>query len=274
MKNQIIKSEKLSEHEIIHGNSTKFFGNMSISKDMDGKTDENRRKFWNKLGLNYKKSQIIFPELKQSANVALISGKQTGAITLLKQNSPEIIKLKKFPGINPPADYITNPETGIDACISNSKNLFIAILPADCAPVFLFDPLTNYYALIHAGVLGAFSNIVANTISCMKDWCATDPQNLICYIGPAISAKAYNLKKSGLWDKTLKNKIEEKTADNFDLKLFLKGQLINAGLKDKNIEISSLCTATNQDQFFSNHSAKLIAEKQIQGRHMSIIGRN
>jgi len=272
MNNQIIKSEKLNSQKITHGTSTKSFGNMSIARDLDGKARENRQKFFNELCIDSQECQIVFPKLKHSANVALISGDQQKGVISLEQNSPEIIKLKKFSGINPPADFIADPETGIDACISNSKHLFIAMMPADCAPVFLFDPITKYYALVHAGVLGAFSKIASNTISCMKDWCSVKPENLICYIGPSISSNVYRLKESGLWNKVLKNEVSEKIADSFDLKLFLKDQLIKAGVLNQNIEICPLCTVINSDLLFSNYSVKSVEEKQAQGRHMSMIG--
>lgn len=272
MNNQIIKSRILNYYTIIHGTSTKTLGNMSLARDIDGEALKNLQIFFNKLGIDYENCQIIFPKLKHSANVALVSKGQMSGVVSLEQNSSEILKLKKFSGINPPIDFIADPEEGIDACISNSKNLFIAMLPADCAPVFLFDPITDYYALIHAGVLGAFSKISLNTISCMSEWCSTKPENLICYIGPSISSKQYKLKESGLWNKVLKKRVDEKIAENFNLKYFLKDQLIGAGVKSKNIEICPLCTATNNDLFFSNYVAKSVEEKQLQGRHMSIIG--
>ena len=273
MKNHLIKSQKLSVYNIINGTSTKFFGNMSLKRDLTGFAPINRRKFFDALGIDPKKCQIVMPTLKQSSNVALISNVGHKGLTYLEQDSPEIIKLKKFPGLNVKVDFISDPEIGIDACISNSPDLFMAILPADCAPVFLFDCVTGYYALIHAGVLGAFSDVVPNTIDCMKSWCGTKTNNLIAYIGPAISAAAYDLKKSGLWQKVLKEVVDERLVDNFDLKLFLRDQLLELGVKDKNIEVSDLCTATNSDLLFSNYSAKSITEKQTQGRHMSLIGK-
>ncbi len=272
MNNQIIKSEKLDNQRITHGISTKFFGNMSMLRDINGTACENQKKFFNTLGIDSKECQIFFPKLKHSANVALISSSQQNGVIPLGQNSPEIIKLKKFSGINPPADFIADPETGIDACMSNSKHLFIAMMPADCAAIFLFDPVTNYYALIHAGVLGAFSKITLNTINCMTNWRSVKPKNLICYIGPSISSKVYKLKKSGLWNKVLKNEVSEKIAETFDLKLFLRDQLIEAGVRNENIEISPLCTATNNNLLFSNYSVKSVEKKQAQGRHMCVIG--
>ena len=100
MKNHVIKSQNLSVYNIIHGTSTKFFGNMSINRDLTGFTPINRQKFFDALGINPKKSQIIFPGLKQSSNIALIYNVGNKGVTYLKQNSPEIVKLKKFPGLN------------------------------------------------------------------------------------------------------------------------------------------------------------------------------
>jgi YfiH family protein len=270
----IIRSERLSGLGVINGTSTKEFGNMSLSRDIDGKAKENRLKFFDALGVSPERSEIVFPRLLHSANVALVeaSGQRRGIVSL-DQASPELLDLKKFSGINPPADFIGNPQEGIDACVIRSEHLFIAMMPADCAPVSLYDPTTGHYGMIHAGVLGAFSRIVPNTVRCMAEWCGTKPGDLVCYIGPAIGPEVYRLKQSGLWEKVLKGKVDEEVAEGFDLKLFLRDQLLEMGAQSDNIEVSPLCTATNHELLFSNYSAKSVDEKQRQGRHMSVIGK-
>lgn len=274
MKKQIIKSKKLEKLGITHGTSTKSFGNIAMARDVDGRTDSNRLAFFGQLGIDIKKHLIIFPKLTHSSNVALVSSEsERQGIISLDKNSPETKKVMEFRGINPPVDFIPNPEAGIDACVSKAERTFIAMMPADCAPIFIYDLATSYYALIHAGVLGAFSSIAANTIFCMEAWCSSKAENLVCYIGPSISAQAYKLKQSGLWNKVLKGRVDERTADNFDLKLFLRNQLINKGVNENNIEISPFCTAVNQDLFFSNYTVKSIKEKQMHGRHMAVTGK-
>jgi len=273
MIDQIITSHKLTEFKVVNGTSTKSFGNMSITRDLDDSARDNRGKFFNRLGIDHRSSVVLFPNLRHSANIALVSRSRRNGCVDLTQRSPEIMRIKKMPGINPPKDYILHPESGIDACISKSDSLFIAMALADCAPVMFYDLITGCYALVHAGVLGAFSGIVKNTIKCMEDWCDAKPPNLICYIGPCITSRAYNLKKSGLWNVVLSNVVKKDVAENFDLKTFLSEEVKMAGLKKNNIEISPFCTATSEDMFFSNYRVASKAAKIKQGRHISIIGR-
>jgi YfiH family protein len=246
---------------------------MSFSRDIEGKAAKHYQDLLNLLGINEKEDSVVFLNLKHSANVALVE-KRTGrnGRVLLDQNSPEIVRLAKFSGINPPRDFIPNPETGIDACISNSENFYLGILPADCAPIFIYDTRSRYYAIVHAGVLGAFSRIVQYTIECMKQWCLSDVADLVCYIGPCITSKVYSLESSGLWEKVLKGVVDPAWVHDFDLKSFLHTQLLELGVKPTEIEVSGLCTASRPDLFFSNYNARTVPDKLRQGRSISIIG--
>lgn len=246
---------------------------MSFSRDVDGRAAEHYRELLNLLGIDEKEESVVFPNLKHSANVALLEKKagRNGRI-LLDQNSPEVVRLAKYDGINPPRDFIPNPETGIDACISSSENFYLAILPADCAPVFIYDKRSGYYGIVHAGVLGAFSGIVRNTIECMRLWCRTEVSDLVCYIGPCITSRVYSLESSGLWEKVLKDVVNPAEARDFDLKSFLHAQLLQLGVRPSEIEESDLCTGSDTELFFSNYSARTVADKMSQGRTISIIG--
>lgn len=273
-KRAIIKSSLLVSDGITHGVSTKPMGNMSFGRDYDGTAVKNLKNFLELLDIQADKDTILFLNLTHSANVALVKKVEgRNGRVVLSQNSPEIVRLAKFQGINPPSDYVSRPEEGIDACISKSPGLLLAILPADCAPIFLYDPVTSYYAIAHAGVLGAFSNIVPRTIECMREWVEVDPHNLHCYIGPCITSKIYHLESSGLWKTVLHDKVSLEQARSFDLKDYLANQLLTLGLKKENIELSKACTGSDSDLFFSNYSVKTNIEKNKQGRIISCIGR-
>lgn len=270
----IVESLRLSKMGIVNATSTKKLGNMSVARDSDETAQVNFNNLLKLLKINPSTQTILFPELTHSANVALVANDLTrkGKI-LINQQSPEVKQLAIFEGINPPKDFIANSASGIDACISNSLDMFIAILPADCAPVMLYDPVTKYYAMVHSGVLGTFSGIVINTINSMISWCGTNPSDVICYLGPCVTSKFYRLKKSGLWNSVLKDKITQQVAEHFELKDYIKSQLLNTGVLNENISVSQFCTGTNNELFYSNYSVKTIAEKQKQGRHISIIGK-
>jgi len=249
-------------------------GNMSYARDHDGRAPDNFAKLMRVLAVDMEQYTILFPKLTHSCNVAMVAATpgRTGRV-LIDQHSPEIVHLATFNGIDPPADFISEPEKGIDACISSSPETLLAVLPADCAPVMLFDPVSSNYALIHAGVLGALSGIVRHCIACMSNWCSTRATDLACYIGPCVSADIYDLTTSGLWQAVLKDRVDPAAAASFDLRQTISGQLRELGVPPAQIEISRFCTGGDSALFFSNYSARTNEEKRQQGRHVSLLGR-
>ena len=51
-----------------------------------------------------------------------------------------------------------------DAIITNQRNLPIAVLTADCAPILIYDDKIKMIAAIHAGWKGAFKGIINNCL--------------------------------------------------------------------------------------------------------------
>ena len=47
-----------------------------------------------------------------------------------------------------------------DGIISINKEICIAVLTADCCPIFIFDDESNFISCLHAGWKGCFNNIV------------------------------------------------------------------------------------------------------------------
>jgi copper oxidase (laccase) domain-containing protein len=237
----IIKSELLKSQPIIHGVSTKYYGNMSYDRDQTGKAEENLQKFLTRLHLNLDEISLLKLPVNNTSGVALVQSSRKGRI-ILHEKSPEVKEIFKI-----------GAKHGFDACISKDANTFLGILPADCAPVMLFDPMTEYYALIHAGAAGAREWIVAKTIFCLKNWCGVDPKNLLCYVGPTICPKCYNLE-----------------GQSYDIVNAIKSQLLFATVREENIEIDKHCTCEDKHLFFSNYRSK--ASKN-EGRQIAIIGK-
>jgi copper oxidase (laccase) domain-containing protein len=240
----IIQGELLKSQPIIHGVSTKKYGNMYYDRDQKGEAEENLQGFLARLHLKLEEISLFKLPVNNTSNVALVQlAKKKGRI-VLHEKSPEVKEIFKIGG-----------KHGFDACISKSPNTFLGILPADCAPVMLFDPHTEYYALIHAGAVGVQDLIVAKTIFCLKKWCRVIPQNLLCYVGPNICSKHY--------------KIE---GQSYDIASAIKGQLLLTQVKESQIEIDSHCTYEDEHLFFSHFRAPQ-KDKDKEGRQIAIIGR-
>jgi polyphenol oxidase len=129
-----------------------------------------------------------------------------------------------------------------DALITTSKNLGLAISSADCPAIFIYDPVKKNIAAVHSGWRGTEKKIVQKTIIKLKDEFSSDPQDLICYIGPSISQKNYE--------------VGEEVAHKFDDEFILKKEdkfyldvagvsykmMIAEGVKKINIQVSKLCS--------------------------------
>ena len=80
-----------------------------------------------------------------------------------------------------------------DSLITKKKRIALAILTADCAPVFIFDNKKKYISAVHAGWKGAYKRIITKTINNLKNK-GSKTNNLVAVIGPCISKKSYEIK--------------------------------------------------------------------------------
>jgi len=168
---------------------------------------------------------------------------------------------------------IKNRSIYADAIITEKKNLPIAILTADCAPLLLFDKKRKMIAAIHAGWRGALRGVINKVIKFMLNK-GCSRKNIIVAIGPSIKQKNYNVKldfKSKFIKKHKKNKIFFKNRNKliyFDLPNYIKSQLkFN---KISKIDMINIDTYEKKNNFFSaRRSLKL--KHDDYGRNISII---
>ncbi|MDA9594102.1 peptidoglycan editing factor PgeF [bacterium] len=160
-----------------------------------------------------------------------------------------------------------------DALITNKKELPIAILTADCAPILIYDENEKMIAAIHAGWKGAFKEIIKKTLNFMiKKGCT--PKNITAVIGPCISVKNYEIKKDfikKLMKKDEKNKkfFEKiKNKDFFNLKKYVHSQL--KALNIKKIDIINKDTFNPKNNFFSARRS-ISRNENDYGRNISVI---
>ena len=81
-----------------------------------------------------------------------------------------------------------------DALVTNKRNIPIAILTADCAPILIHDDSQGMIAAIHAGWSGAYKDIIKKVVKFMvKKGCS--PQRITAAIGPCISYNNYQVRE-------------------------------------------------------------------------------
>ena len=160
-----------------------------------------------------------------------------------------------------------------DSLITNKKGIALGILTADCAPVFIYDPVNNLISALHAGWKGAYKKIVSTTLRKFKSN-GSNFKNLIAVIGPCIGKENYEVRNDFLdkfinLDKSNKKFFKMKRDKiYFSLTDYIKEQLMKSGVK--NIEIISKDTYKLNNNFFS--ARRSIKNKlHDYGRNISVI---
>lgn len=152
----------------------------------------------------------------------------------------------------------------IDALVTTLPNICIAVRTSDCVPIVFYDPENKVIAVAHSGWQGTVKKIAINTVETMRSLGAK-PESIVAVIGPSIGPchfeissnpannviqkvkKAFPTTHTSLLSKWHENN----TKAYFDLWKSNQELLISAGLRINNIEISGLCTACKNDQFYS-----------------------
>ena len=267
---------------LVHGFSTRPGGVSSVS-DVPGEkllnlgfTDwdtrehvlENRRRFQSALG---------------ATDLTLVT---------LKQFHSDVIHVFD----TPPADPCRGlPARAGDASAARKPGLLLGVQTADCVPILLVDPATRAVAAVHAGWRGTLQRIVTKTIGRMQMELGTKPADLLAALGPSIGGCCYEVgtevacafhaqfPNASEWFDELRTGDEPNPLQWLDMKppghqpppkgvlLDLRkancGQLLEAGLREKNIFTSNLCTACRRDLLFSYRK-----EAALSGRLLSVIG--
>jgi len=160
-----------------------------------------------------------------------------------------------------------------DALITSQKKIIIGILTADCVPILIYDKNRNIISAIHAGWKGAYKGIVKKVIKfLLKN--GSESKNLVAAIGPCISQKSYEIKKTfkaKFLRQSKENQIFFKKIKNktyFSLNKYIYYQLRSLGLKK--IDIIDKDTYDTKNNFFS--ARRSIHKKENDyGRNISII---
>lgn len=156
-----------------------------------------------------------------------------------------------------------------DALITNIPNTMLTILTADCVPILLYDKENQVVAAVHAGWKGTEKKILMKTIEEMIQVYGCNTENIIAGIGPSIGRCCYEVSHDvAKYFTHIPNAYTvKKDKYMLDLPYINTQQLLNAGIKKSNIELSNICTSCEVDHFFSYRK-----EAGCSGRFMSMIG--
>ncbi len=168
---------------------------------------------------------------------------------------------------------LNNTKFNGDALVTDKRNLPIAVLTADCAPILIHDKNKKMIAAIHAGWKGAYKDIVQKVVKFMiKKGCS--PKNLTAVIGPCISSNNYEVKENfrkNFIRKDKKNILFFKRTKNknyFNLNKYIHFQL--ESLNIQKIDVINKDTFNAKNNFFSARRSISHNENDY-GRNISII---
>ena len=140
------------------------------------------------------------------------------------------------------------PVEGVDGLICGGKaDCCLGIYVADCAAIWIYDPVTQSRGLIHSGKLGTQQNIVGETLTAMYKILGVQASDCIAVISPCIRPPHYEV----------------------DIVTLIKQELVDAGVAAENITDSGLDTAADLESFYSYR-----IEKGNTGRMLALFGRN
>lgn len=145
---------------------------------------------------------------------------------------------------------------GVDALITDVKDVCIGVSTADCIPILIYDYAHHVAAVVHAGWRGTAKRIACKAVKMMEVSFGSRPEDLTAVIGPGISIDAFEVgdevyaefEAAGFNMADISRK-EDKW--HIDLPECNRRQLAAMGLKENNINVSGVCTYNNSNDYFS-----------------------
>ena len=190
------------------------------------------------IGINY--INIVKPNQAHTKNIKRVDSK-------IKINEPDF-------------DFSQYNET--DGLITNSKNIALATMNADCILMLFFDPVKRVIANVHSGWKGTLQKISIEAVKKMEEEYNCNPNDIICCICPSIRKCHFKVHKDVQepYYNEFKNleKIDELIVpipgeDRWSIDTVEINKIIleQKGLKAENIIDCRICSVCNSDQIHS-----------------------
>ena len=143
--------------------------NLSLSVGDDpARVLENRRRLAAALGVSL--DDFVFARQVHGAGVGVVTGADRGS-----------------------GAYSLDDAVGdVDALVTATPGVMLAILTADCLPVVLHDPVAGVLACVHAGWRGTVAGVTAAAVAAMTEL-GSHPADVVAGLGPAIAGDRYQV---------------------------------------------------------------------------------
>ena len=215
-------------------------------------------------------------------------GKPWPSVAMKQVHSSIVYTISKLP---------EEPLSG-DGLITREAGIVLTVRTADCIPVLIVDPVERAAGSFHAGWRGTLARIVEKGVGEMRRAFGSEPEKLLAAIGPGIHRCCYEVAEEfkekfasqfayadDLFEDVFSSDpVREKypllfmnmrapghgappSTLHLDLVEANRRQLLDAGVPEKNVWISDLCTSCRTDLLFSHRK-----EHGKTGRMVAAIG--
>lgn len=213
------------------------------------------------LNLDHRNGDQEENVFKNKDRVAKVFNFDPNHLILLDQRHQDNILILKEPllGTIPPLEY--------DAMITNSPNLILGILTADCIPILIVDQKKKVIAAIHAGRQGTALHITKKVLKRMRSEFNCSMSDLLIGIGPSIGPTCYEIDEKlfhSEWEPF--SILEGGRRWKVNLTQINLNQIKGEGIRDRQIFWINLCTHCHSNLFFSYR------KEGHTGRQLSFIG--
>lgn len=218
---------------VVHATSTVEDGNMSFLYGEQDDVIQARTAVCQRHGITLDQCAVMRAE--HSDRIVEISSKHAGA-----------------------GAYSTTDTIPCDAFITNTPDVCLFLLTADCLPIALYDPAARVIALIHCGRWSTDRRLAAATVEQLTTTYGTDPALLYASIGPGISKDSYIIHEPSQKDEPAWQPYctETESGTAIDLVSYNRDQLRASGIRPEHITARAVDTATDPD-YFSHYASRL-----------------
>lgn len=213
--------------------------NLSFTRgDVKASVEENYRRIAEAMDVSYER--IVCSDQTHTTNVRVVTEADAGT------------------GIIRPKDY-----TDVDGLITNVPGITLATFYADCVPLYFVDPVHHAIGLSHSGWRGTVARMGKCTLEAMHREYGTEAADVYCAIGPSICQVCYEVSEdvavqfeqafSGHESEILINKGNGK----YQLDLWKANEivLLEAGVNQKHLAVTDVCTCCNPELLFSHRAS-------------------
>lgn len=212
---------------VVEGDSYSGFNACHYTGDTDEHVAQCREQLCTMLGIG--RDNLIIPRQTHSLNVAVIDSIPFDAQRL----------------------------ENIDALVTTLSGVAIAINTADCVPLLFADEENKVIGVAHSGWKGTVGRIASKTVTTMLE-CGASLLHIKVAMGPCICGDCFEVGHEVV-EQFVNNGFDSSQVivnhyqprPHIDLPQACRQALIEIGIRDENIQLSTHCSRCNPQKFFS-----------------------